>query len=142
MAMPKIAYSPKGLVHFSVGAILKKDDKYLLIERASPPEGFACVAGHVDAGENEEQAVRREVKEEASLDVRNCKLLFEKTIYGNVCSKGIPNHHWKVFECEVLNGKERKNNESKSVKWYSPAEIKTLKLEPVWDMILKELKII
>ncbi|MDP3882372.1 MAG: NUDIX domain-containing protein [Nanoarchaeota archaeon] len=141
MGMPKIAYSPKGLVHFSVGAIIKKGEKYLLIDRAKIPEGFACVAGHLESGETPEQAIIREVKEESGLEVRECKLLFEETFYGNVCSKGVQNHHWYVFECNVK-GEEKKNGESKSIGWYSPEEIKQLKLEPSWDIILKKLEII
>ncbi|MBS3090070.1 NUDIX hydrolase [Candidatus Pacearchaeota archaeon] len=141
MGISKIAYSPNGLVHFSVGAIIQKEGKYLLLDRANVPEGFAGVAGHVEVGESAEQAIIREVKEEVGLDVRGCKPVFEETLYGSWCKRGIQNHHWQVFECEVK-GQEKKNKESKSIGWYSPSEINKLNLEPSWVIILKKLEII
>ncbi len=141
MVVLKTAYSPKGLVHYSVGAIIKKGDRILLIDRAVLPLGFACPAGHVEHKETFEEALLREVKEETGLQVFGYNLLFEETVYGNKCSKGAHNHHWIVFECKVK-GDERKNNEVKSMGWYSKEEIKKLKLELSWDFILKKLSII
>jgi ADP-ribose pyrophosphatase YjhB (NUDIX family) len=141
MSMRKIAYSPKGIVHFSVGAIIKKGEKYLLIDRANIPEGFACIAGHMEPGENPEQAIIREIKEESKLDARECKLLFEETLYKNICSDGIENHHWYIFECNVK-GQEKNNEEAKSIGWYAPSEIKNLKLESTWQHFLKKAGII
>lgn len=137
----KTLYSPKGIVHFSVGAIIKKGDRILLIDRAVPPLGFACPAGHVEHKEKFEDALLREVKEEIGLQVFGYKLLLEETLYGNDCNKGADNHHWIVFECEVR-GDERKNREVKTIGYYSKEEIIKLKLEPSWNVILKKLKII
>ncbi|WP_345986093.1 NUDIX hydrolase [Sulfurimonas sp. HSL-1656] len=47
----------------------------VLIERKNPPHGWALPGGFVDIGETVEQAVRREMKEEISLDVRVERLL-------------------------------------------------------------------
>jgi len=41
----------------------------VLIERKNPPYGFALPGGFVDEGESVEDACRREMKEEISLDV-------------------------------------------------------------------------
>ena len=49
-------------MHYSVGAIIKKDDKYLLLDRVKPPFGFASVAGHIDEGEDEITTLKREIK--------------------------------------------------------------------------------
>jgi ADP-ribose pyrophosphatase YjhB (NUDIX family) len=141
MGVLKIAYSPKGIVHFSVGAIIKKEEKFLLIERAVPPEGFACPAGHIEMNETPEQALIREIKEETSLVILGCNLLFEETLYNNWCKKGVTNHHWYIFECNT-SGLERKNKESKSIGWFSQKEIKTLNLEPTWQHFFKKMNII
>lgn len=141
MGIPKTAYSPKGIVHFSVGAIIKKDDKYLLIDRASPPPGFSAIAGHIEAREKTEDALLREVNEESGLQVVGYKLLCEETLYGNICKRGVTNHHWFVFECEVA-GEIIKNGESKSIGWYSKEEIKNLNLEPSWQHFFKKLEVI
>jgi len=34
-------------LHYSVGALIKQREKFLLIERATEPFGFAVLAGHI-----------------------------------------------------------------------------------------------
>ena len=132
----------KKLMHYSIGAVIKKGNKFLLIERNIPPEGFACVAGHIDGGENEIEALKREVFEESGLKIKKHKLILEEEIEWNWCVKGAKSHYWYVFECSV-DGRIKKNlSETKSIGWYSQLEIKKLKLEPVWEYFFKKLKII
>ncbi|GAX87059.1 8-oxo-dGTP diphosphatase [Lebetimonas natsushimae] len=47
----------------------------VLIKRKNPPLGFALPGGFVDYGENVENALKREMKEEINLDVKIEKLL-------------------------------------------------------------------
>ncbi len=129
-------------MHYSVGAVIKKEGKYLLIDRATPPFGFACVAGHIDIGETAEQAADREVQEESGLVVIAKKLLFEEEIPWNTCSKGIEVHYWKVFECDVT-GRIRKNErETKSIGRYNLEDLKRLPLEPVWEYWMGKMGVI
>ena len=59
MSNPKQGKSKDGkLMHYSVGALIKKDGKYLLIDRVKPPLGFAGIAGHIDEGEDEIKALK------------------------------------------------------------------------------------
>ncbi len=129
-------------MHFSVGALIEQEGKYLLIERAVPPLGFAGVAGHVDEGEDERQAVVREVKEEVGFEARDPKLLFEEELDWNWCSKGVTSHYWYFFHCPVSGDLARSMRETKSAGWYSKEEIKNLTLEPVWEYWFKKLDII
>ena len=129
-------------MHYSVGAIIKKGDKYLLIDRVKPPYGFAGLAGHVDEGENPVDALIREVNEEGNLKVVKHSLLFEEELDWNFCSKGINVHYWNLFECEVIGDVETNAAEAKSMGWYSREEIKKLKLEPVWEYWFEKLNII
>lgn len=143
MPEPKLGKSKeKRDMHYSVGALIKKDNKFLLIDRAYPPYGFAGVAGHIDEKENKFKALIREVKEESNLDVENYKLLFEEELSWNFCSKGIRVHYWYLFECEVSGIPKRNERETKSMNWYTMQEIKKLKLEPVWAYWFKKLKLI
>ena len=130
------------MMHYTVGAIIKKDDKYLLIDRVKPPLGFAGIAGHIDEGENEIQALKREIEEESGLEVDNYNLLFEEKIDWNECSRGIGVHYWYLFECNVSGEIKQNHIETKSIGWYSVDEIKKLKLEPAWEYWIKKLKII
>jgi 8-oxo-dGTP diphosphatase len=141
MMEAKIKKTSKGDMHYSVGAIIKKDGKYLLMDRKKKPFGFACLAGHVDEGETPEQTLIREVKEESDLDVENSELIAEETHEWGECSHGVKIHHWYIYEVD-FSGKIKRNHESKSMGWYSIEEIKKLKLEPAWEHWFKKLKII
>jgi len=135
MPDPIISRSKKGLpMHYSVGAIIKNiDNKYLLIDRAKPPFGFACVAGHIDVGETKEQALIREVKEESGLTVTDFELLYEEELDFNTCRRGITVHNFSVFECQTKGEINQNILESKSIGWYDKDEIRKLILEPVWE---------
>lgn len=66
---------------FAVDGIVELYDEYdeaigiVLIERKNPPHGWALPGGFVDIGETVESALRREMKEEITLDVRIDRLL-------------------------------------------------------------------
>ena len=143
IAKPKASVNSKGLpVHYSVGAIIYKDGKYLLIDRVNPPFGCAAPAGHVDEGEGAESALVREIFEESGLKVKNFNLLDEEMLENNVCSKGIGIHYWYLYSCDVEGGVIWNKNETRSIDWYTPDQIKKLSLEPVWEYWFKKHKII
>ena len=142
MASFKDGVSSKGrTLHYTVGAVIKKDGKFLLIDRANKPFGFACVAGHVDEDESEEEALKREVKEECGMDIKNFKMVGEEELIDNLCNKKAKDHYWYVYECEVF-GKLKKNGEAKKIEWYGKEEIKNLELEDSWKRWFKKLGII
>lgn len=59
----------------TVDGIVEFEGGIVMIERTNPPLGFALPGGFVDYGETVEDAVKREVKEETSLDFLDFKLL-------------------------------------------------------------------
>ncbi|OGF27557.1 hypothetical protein A2303_01715 [Candidatus Falkowbacteria bacterium RIFOXYB2_FULL_47_14] len=129
-------------MHFSVGAVIRKDGKYLLIDRVREPFGFAGLAGHVDEGETPEEALIRETEEESGLKVVSHALLFEEEVLWNYCGAGVGSHYWYLYSCEV-EGKERKEDgEAKSMGWYTPAEMKNLKMEPVWEYWFRKMGVL
>lgn len=143
MGKPKTVKSRNNKpMHYSVGAIIKIDNKFLLINRTKPPFGFAGLAGHIDEGETEVEALIREVTEESGLRIIKHYLLFEEELDWNFCSKGINVHYWYLFECDVEGELTINKKESKSIAFYTNEEIKQLRLEPVWEYWFKKLKII
>ena len=143
MAKSKIGTSStEEHMHYSVGAIIKKDDTYLLIDRVKPPLGFAAIAGHIDKGETPTQALQREVQEESGLTVTNRKLLFEEELNWNTCHRSVETHYWYVFECETSGGIEKNENEAKNINWCTKEQIQQLQLEPVWKHWFTKLSIL
>jgi 8-oxo-dGTP pyrophosphatase MutT (NUDIX family) len=143
MAIPKFGVAKNRMpMHYSVGAVIRKGGKYLMIERRFFPYGFAGVAGHVDYGETPDHAVVREVGEESGLKVTKHRLIFEKEVVGNRCIMGVNVHYWYIFDCRVSGKIKGSFWETKSIAWFSADEIKKLKLESIWKYWLKKLKII
>ena len=130
------------LIHYSAGAIIERDGKYLLIDRAHFPPGFAGPAGHVDEGEEALEAIKREVEEETKLEVTNAELIAEEFLDWNECHRGIKGHYWYLFKCETKGEPDRSKRETKSIGWYTPSEIKELNLEEAWKHWFTKLKII
>lgn len=59
----------------TVDVIIEVPGGIVLIRRRHPPDGWAIPGGFVDAGERVEDAARREMREETSLDVELVELL-------------------------------------------------------------------
>ncbi len=130
------------MYHFSVGAVIEREGKYLLMDRMQEPFGFAAPAGHIDDAETPAEALLREVKEETGLDVIKFDPAIEEFNELNECSRGIKGHYWYVFRVETKGEPKMNPKEMKSLDWYSKDQIKELSLEPVWEQWLKKLNII
>lgn len=128
--------------HKSVGAIIKKKDKILMLDRAIFPFGWACPAGHVKKGEKIEDALKREIFEETNIKIKECKLIANEFIEWNECRKGVKGHEWFLYEILAWEGEVKSNNEAKNIGWYSRKEILELELETVWNYWFSKLKII
>jgi len=149
--------------HKSVGMLVWKEDKLLLIERKKPPFGFAPPAGHVDGGDSFEEAARRELEEEVGLKTKDIRLLIEGR-KDNPCRREDGTwHYWKIYEVETEGEIKRSREETKQAGFCSKEKIKEFAdrtekyirgeikekewekspgIEPVWYEWLKELEVI
>jgi 8-oxo-dGTP pyrophosphatase MutT (NUDIX family) len=117
----------------SVRAIVLNGDKVLAMRRNKFGEQFyALVGGGVDPGEELEIALRRELWEEASLEVGNVKLVFTEDdgkLYG-------PQY---VFLCEYIGGEPVLSAESEEAK---DNVIGQNTYEPVWLALDRVLRVL
>ncbi len=149
--------------HKSVGVLVWKDGKLLLIERRKPPYGFAPPAGHVDDHGSFENAAKDELKEEVGLDAVKLELLAEGRKNNRCRREGGDWHYWRIFNAKAQGEVKASEEETKKFGWYSEEQLKDLAgkteiflkgevsdsewesspgLEPVWKDWLSELKII
>jgi len=154
---------PKICDHTSVGMLVWRNDKLLLIERKKFPFGFAPPAGHVDGDEDFVTSAKRELQEEVGLETVELKLLIEGK-KNNACRREDGTwHDWKIYQVEVRGEIKRSEDETKQAGFYNKESLLVLAdkteqylrgeikeedwekspgLEPVWYEWLKELKII
>ncbi len=119
-------------MHHSVGAVIEKNGKYLLIDRDMEPLGFAGIAGHIDAGESPEETLVRKIREESGLVLKGFKLLYEEEVPWNRCRVGIDAHYWHLYQCQIEGDIQNNPEAAKSIGWYTPSQMKELTMEPVW----------
>ena len=117
---------PKICDHKSVGMMVWKDEKLLLIERARVPFGFAIPAGHVDGDKTFEESAQRELKEEVGLDAKELRLIMEGR-RENPCRREDGTwHYWKIFQVVESGDVDRSRDETRQVGWYTKEQIREL----------------
>lgn len=143
MAEPKLGKSKNGKpMHYSVGALIGKEDKYLLVDRVKFPLGFQCPAGHIDEGEEPKTALKREIWEETGLKLDEHSLLFEEELDWDECSKGVSTHYYYFYKCKTSGELVHNARETKSIDWYTLEKMKNLNFEPATKYWLTKIGIL
>ena len=117
------------MVKTTVGAIIEKDRKILVIKRNVEPfkGSWAIPGGHIEKYETAAEAVKREIKEETDLNVQPTFLFYIDEINSGIEPKFDGHSVVLVFYAKT-NGKARINEESSEFKWVRPEEAVRLKL--------------
>ncbi|HET8844029.1 MAG TPA: NUDIX domain-containing protein [Ktedonobacteraceae bacterium] len=108
-------HSIKKCDHTSVGILVWKNDRLLLIERKRFPFGFAPPAGHVDGDASFEIAALRELKEEVNLDITHIDLLIEGKKDNHCRREGGDWHYWKIYTADAVGETRANSNEVKQI---------------------------
>lgn len=143
MEEKKIGKSSDGReMHYSVGILIEYNGKYLLMDRVNPPPGFACPAGHINEGEDPKVSALRELEEETGIKINDIEFVCEEEISWNYC-KSATVHYWYLYKVSVTSEKVYiDKDEARSIRWYTPEEIKQMNVEEVWFYWFKKLKIL
>lgn len=121
-----------------VAAIIKRDDKYFVVQRNNKGElalKWEFPGGKVEINETHEQALIREIKEELGIDINVIKFL--KTV----------NHEYNTFKialhgylCEIKDYSKLVLNEHVDSKWLKCNELSNLDWALADIPIVEELK--
>jgi 8-oxo-dGTP diphosphatase len=103
----------------AVDVIIEYGGGIVLIERKNEPFGWAIPGGFVDVGESLEVAAVREAKEETSLDVELCDLLY---VYGKP-ERDRRGHTVSVIYSGRGTGELKAADDAKKAKVYSQADL-------------------
>lgn len=127
----------------SVGALVLKDGKILLVKRANEPgKGrWSIPGGVVELGERLEDAVKREVKEETNLDVSVGKMLdvvevIRRDGMGNVV------FHYVIIDyiASVVGGELFPSSDVEDARWVTIDEALNMDITESLRMMLKKIK--
>ena len=108
-----------------VGGILKKDNKYLLVQEAQEKcyGKWNIPAGHLDPNETIFDGAKREIVEESGFNVNLTGIAY-------IANMVLPNDEFigVVFSTEIISGEIKYNkDEILDVKWFTLDEIKGMK---------------
>lgn len=119
--------SSKQFQKVAVHGLIKKGNKFLVTLRSPvndyKPNEWDLAGGTVEFGEEPENALKREIKEETRL-----KVSINKPIYMCTQTQNLRHQFWLVYECTYLSGEVKLNPEEHSdYKWVTKKELKELK---------------
>ncbi len=110
----------------TVDAVIERDDKILLIKRKNGPFGgcWALPGGFVEYGESAEDAIIREVKEEANLDI---SIKGFTGVYSKP-DRDPRGHVISICYKAFATGEEKGGTDASDAAFFTPERIKDLKL--------------
>ena len=130
-----------------VAIIIKKGEKYLLGMKPNNtppyPNTWHLLGGGVNLEEEKlEHAIRREVREEAGVELSDIKRVsFDEDYEPN--KHGEMTHYiFLVYEGEYKSGELKASDDIHKLKWFSQTELKKIPLTRPSIKLFKELKLI
>ena len=111
-----------------VAALIKKDNKILIARRSTGDESllgkWEFPGGKVEPGENEYQAIEREIKEEFELNIKAMKFLTN-----NVFNYPTKTVDLRLYSCEYVSGNFKLHDHSE-YKYIDKSELLNYDLAP------------
>ncbi len=104
----------------TAGAIITDDEGRVLLlkHRFRPSPGWGVPGGFIEEGEQPEEALRRELREEVELEVKHVKVFTTRTFKE-------PKQIEIIFTARAIENTERLSFEIQKAAWFSPDELPT-----------------
>ncbi|MFH1803559.1 MAG: NUDIX hydrolase [Pseudomonadota bacterium] len=122
-----------------VGAVVWRDDAVLLIRRGNPPKAgqWSLPGGAQELGETVQQAVIREVREEAGIDITDLILIDVVDMITPPRNGKVEYHYTLIdFTARALAGDLQAGGDASDARWVNPIDL------PHYDLWDKTLEII
>jgi nucleoside triphosphatase len=123
----------------TVGALIfNREGKAFLMRSHKWRGGWVLPGGHVELGERMEDALRREVKEETNLDIRDIEFVcFQEFIYDDRFWK--PSHFiFFDYACRTDSTDVKLNDEAQEYVWVTLEEAASLAAEHYTAVVIRE----
>ena len=110
-------------IHLALKAIIKKDEKILIIKRSEKEDYFKGVwdlpGGKISFGEEPYESLKREVKEETNLEIEIIKPIRVWSVFKNTNIQllGV------TILCKYKSGEVKLSSEHTDYEWIKPEEI-------------------
>lgn len=121
-------------------AIIKKDDKFLIILRSPEakyfPEHWDFSGGKLEPNEDPFTGIEREVIEETALKVKVLEVIGVYEL--DLDNAGKNTHRFTVYSTEIISGDVKLSHEHLEFKWATKEEILQLKIEPYMKFYFEE----
>jgi 8-oxo-dGTP diphosphatase len=102
----------------TAGAVIIDDQGRVLLlkHRFRPGSGWGMPGGYLEKGEQPQAALRRELREEAGLEVEKVELVFVRTFRK-------PRQLEIIFRCRAVGETSQLNYEIQKAAWFAPDEL-------------------
>lgn len=94
---------------------ISEEDEVLLIKQSYGEKRYVCVAGYIKAGENAEDAAKREIAEETGLEALGVRFLYSRYYEKH-------DNLMLAFACRVRKKDVTLSGEVSEAGWFSPEE--------------------
>ena len=125
----------------AVGAIVFKDDKILLVQRAQPPsqDVWAIPGGSVEIGESLQEAAEREILEETGVTIRAGEPVFTFD-YIECDDAGRVRFHYVIVDLSAvyISGEPCGGDDATDARWVSSGAIAKLEVSPMTRRLLND----
>ncbi len=112
-----------------VGAILYRDDYRIFLMTSPKWQGYLIPGGRIEAVETEEQALRREIREELGIEISGLVKMGESVkLPGSDFIDSTVEFHFKTYYAKAASTEIKPNHEISSYGWYTLEEALRLPL--------------
>jgi ADP-ribose pyrophosphatase len=125
----------------AAGAVIMRGGKVLLVKRKNPPSKgrWAIPGGKVFAGERLREAVKREIREEAGIEIDVGEVVHVFDVIERNKGGHLSVHYVIIdFEARYRSGELRAGDDALEVRWVAPEEIDALDVNETSRGLLKD----